>query len=253
MSLADRKKYAEMKARHRKKLKPWYLKTWGILSLLLIAIVISFVIASAIYVVKAAKEYNQQQMLEEARRQYLAYQQAIAGDINNQKFGNEGALLNIVQFSDFACHFCSLSAETVLNLKHFYSDYIKFTHRDLPTQFNSVQLALSAHCAGEQNSYWEYYKELFSNQPLYANLEGEELDLELIKLSEELGLNPILFAECLDDERYLYIIANDYADSEFLELTGTPVWYINNHPITGHISNDRFLSLIDSILREIIK
>jgi protein-disulfide isomerase len=252
MNLEERKKYVQMKARHRQQLKPWYLKTWGILSLLLIAIVISFIVASAIYVVRAAKEYNQQQAYEEAKRQYLAYQQAVAGDINNQSFGNKGALLNIVQFSDFACQFCALSAETVLNLKNFYQDYIYFTHRDLPTQFNSVQLALSAHCAGEQNSYWQYYEKLFANHDRFLYLDGDELSLELTKLSHELNLDPLLFAECLDEERYLHIIANDYADSEFLKLTGTPVWFINNQPIVGHVSNDRFLFLVDSILREII-
>ncbi len=251
MGLEDRVKYAQMKARHKKQIKAWYFKPWGIFSLILIALVTSFIIASSIYIVKAAREYSQQQLIEETKRQFIRYEQAIEGDINNISFGKEGAVITIVQFTDFACPICAQTAPTVLNLKEKYSDDVYFIHRDFPTQENSVDLASAAYCAKEQNAYWQFYEQLFSKQESFLNLYDEDLRIELSKLSEELNLNTTLFAECLSEQRYLSIVANDFQDVEYLNLKGSPTWFVNSHPIVGYVSHDQFILLIDTLIREL--
>jgi len=251
MALEDRMKYAQMKARHKQQLKAWYLKPWGIFTLIMIALFISFIIAASIYIVKAAREYNEQQLIEETKREFVRYEQAIEGDINNISFGNESAPLTVVQFTDFACPICAQTSPIILDLKENYSDKIYFIHRDFPTQENSIDLASGAHCANEQNSYWQFYEQLFSQQERFINLYDEDLYVELAKLSEELNLNTTLFAECLSEQRYLSIVANDFQDVEYLNLEGSPTWFINNHPVTGYISHDQFILLVDTLLREL--
>lgn len=251
MALEDRLKYAQMKARHRKKIKAWYFKPWGIFSLLLLAILISFIVASSIYIVRAAKEHRERELIEEIKRQYIQFEQAIRGDINNISFGNENAPLTIVQFSDFACPICSQSAQIVLNLKQFYQDDILFIHRDFPTQENSINLSLAAHCANDQGAYWQYYEELFKQQERFKHLFDEDLLLELTKLSNELNLNSHSFAQCLNEQKYISIIANDFNDIEYLRLPGAPIWFINNHKIEGHVPADKFMLLINELLDEL--
>ncbi len=250
MALEDRVKYAQMKARHKKTIKPWYLKLWGIFSLLLIAIFISFIIASSIYIVRTAKEHNEREVIEELKRQYLSYEQAIAGDINNISFGNQKAPLTVVQFTDFACPICAQNLPIVLNLKETYQNEIKYIHRDFPTQENSITLSLAAHCAKEQNAYWSYYEELFKQQERFKNLYDEDLLIELTILSTELNLNPNNFGQCLNEQKHISIIANDFQDIEHLNLLGTPVWFINNHKIEGYVSSERFMLLINELLDE---
>ncbi len=251
MGIEDRMKYAQMKARHRKEIKPWYFKPWGIFTLIIIALVISFTIASSIYVVRTAREYNEQQLIEETKREFVRYEQAIEGDINNISFGKEASVLTIVQFTDFACPICAQSAPTVLGLKENYSNDIHFIHRNYPTQENSPDLASGAYCANEQNAFWQFYEQLFLQQERFISLYDEDLYIELSKLSQELGLNTTLFAECLSEQRYLSIVANDLQDVEYLNLEGSPTWFVNSHPIVGHVSHDQFILLVDTLLREL--
>ncbi len=250
MSLDERVKYAQMKSRHRKKLRAWYLKPWGIIILIIAAIFISLLIASAIYIVKTAKEYNRQSFVEDQKRLAREYEEAILGDYNNQSFGPATAPITIVQFSDFACPFCANSADIVLAVKNLYPENVRFIHRDFPLHANSVDLALSAHCAGEQNNYWGFYEQLFAQQDRFSSLEEEDLALELTTLSGELNLDPTQFAICLHDKNNLPIIANDFQDSEYLRLEGTPVWFINNHQVVGYVPLDSFLALIDTLLAD---
>lgn len=251
MALEDRMKYAQMKARQRKKIKPWYLKPWGIFSLVIIVMVISFIIAASIYIVRTAKEYNEQQLVEQTKREFVRYEQAIEGDINNISFGPEDATITVVKFTDFACPICAQSAPIVLNLKENYEDKIKFIHRDFPTQENSVDLSSGAYCANEQNSFWQYYQQLFNQQERFKNLQDEDLYIELSSLSKELNLDSTLFAECLSEQRYISIVANDFQDVEYLNLKGSPTWFVNSHPIEGHVSQDQFILLIDTLIREL--
>lgn len=251
MALEDRVKYAQMKARHKKKLKAWYLKPWGIFSLLIIALFTSFIIASSIYIVQAAREYNAQQFIEQTKREFVRFEQAIEGDINNISFGQEDARLTVVQFTDFACPICKKSSSIVLDLKENYSDKIKFIHRDFPTQEKSITLASAAHCANEQNAYWHYYQQLFANQELLANLYDEELLIELTRLAGQLNLSNNLFADCLNEQRYLPVIANDFEDVGYLNLEGSPTWFVNSHPIVGHVEHEQFILLINTLIREL--
>jgi protein-disulfide isomerase len=251
MNLEERTKYAKMKARHKNVTKPWYLKPWGILSLLLIAIIIALVIASSIYIVKTAKEYNKLEAEKAQMNLKRQFEQAVIGDANNKNFGNPKAPLTIVQFSDFACPVCAQGLQTILDIKELYPEDIYFVHRDLPTQTNSIELASATHCAGEQNMFWQFYEELFRQQNRFTQLKEDDLYLELTILAGEMDINETLFAECLAEDRYLHIVSNDYGDADFLGVEGTPTWFLNNNMITGHIPHSSFILLINEILTDL--
>ena len=251
MELEKRLRYAKMKARHKKVFKKWYFKPWGLFLLLFIAILISLAIASSIYVVNATKEYRQEIMIEEARKRFIEYENAIKGDRNNISFGSSDAPFTIVLFSDFACPVCADAMPTIISFKEEYSDYVRFVHRDFPTQFNSVEIAHSAHCANEQNMYWQYYQQLFTQQSRFNLLSDNDLKIELIRLAKQLGMSPELFESCIDEKRHIHIISNDFNDSERLNLKGTPTWFINNYQVTGHIEHELFLKLINQLIKDI--
>ena len=165
MSLKERVEYAAMKARHENKLRPWYKKWWGIILIVIGTIILIFVIASGIYIVKQIQNINNgtsEQYLAESRQAYL---KAINGAADNI-YGNQNATITIVEFSDFACPYCQQSYAGLKSIREKYGDKVKIIYRDYPLHDNSIFLALSARCAGEQGRY----QPARCSVPLFSNL-----------------------------------------------------------------------------------
>lgn len=249
MDLNERLKYAKMKARHRKELRPWYLKPWGVIVLILLTILLALIIASAAYVVKQTKMYRDEMINAQIEQAQLVYNKAIEGDVYNQSFGNKNAPLRIVMFSDFACPVCADAKEVIDAIRVNFPNDVYFIYRDFPLESNSVDMALAAHCAGDQKKFWEMHELLMNNQGSLSVLDEEALFLELNNLAANINLDAEFFAQCLIEQKHLSLIANDFEDAEFLGIQGTPTWYFQDQPYTGYLSSEHFLILIDDLLK----
>ncbi len=249
MDLKERLKYAKMKARHSKELRPWYLKPWGVIVLVLLTILLALIIASAAYVVKQTKMYHDEMINAQIEQAQFSYQQKVEGDIYNQSFGPSDAPLTIVMFSDFTCPVCADAKETIDAIEENFSQEVHFIYRDYPLQENSLDLSQAAHCAGDQQNFWQMHELLMNNQTKLANLDKEILFIELNNLASDLNLNSEKFSQCLLEQKHLSLIANDFEDAESLGLKGTPTWFFNNQSFTGYLSRDHFLILIDDLLK----
>lgn len=249
MDLNERLKYAKMKARHKKVLRPWYLKTWGVMVLILLTILLALIIASTAYVVKKSKMIRDDIINAQIEQAQLIYSQAVKGDVYNQSFGPSNAPLTIVIFSDYSCPVCADAKEVIDAIEQNYPKEVHFIYRDYPLQENSVDLALAAHCAGDQQNFWQMHALLMKNQNSLTVLDEESLFVELNNLALDLKLNSEQFAQCLLEQKHLSLIANDFEDAEFLGLEGTPTWFFNNQAFTGYLSSDHFLILIDDLLK----
>jgi protein-disulfide isomerase len=163
MSLQERVQYAAMKARHENKLRPWYKKWWGIILIIIISLLLIFIIAAGIYVVKQIQNINSGVSLETIEDQRAKYLKAING-VSDNTWGAKNATITIVEFSDFACPYCKLSYPGLKMIREKYPDKVKIVYRDYPLHDNSIFLALSARCAGEQGKFSEAHDILFENQ-----------------------------------------------------------------------------------------
>jgi len=246
MSLAERLKYAEMKARHAQKLKPWYKKWWGVLVLCIVALLLIFLIASVFYVINKVKEIKLEESQKSVSAEREAYQAAIIGG-GNYSSGTSAPQITIVEFSDFACPFCQQSSNVIKKITEQYKDKVKFVYRDYPLHDNSIELALSARCAGEQGKFWEFHDLLFVNQDKLT-ASGAELNTSLLTIAESLKINTEQFNSCIETKKYYTQIKRDFDDGEKLQIEGTPTWFINNYPLTGYIPEDKFLELINGLL-----
>ena len=89
----------------------------------------------------------------------------------------------------------------------------------------------AAHCAGEQEKFWEMREILFRN-PQKLNTE------HLPAHAEKLALDMEAFDECLKSSRHLAEIDQDANDAKSVSLTGTPSFIIGkttNDRITGQV------------------
>lgn len=214
--------------------------------LIIIFIFLVFIIASGIYVVKQVQLINNGTSASSTAEQLQAYVTAISGEADNS-WGPSDAPVTIVEFADFSCPYCEASYAGLKNIQANYSGKVRIIYRDYPLHTNSVFLALSARCAGEQGKFWEMHDVFFENQDKF-NLTQDELNIAIPALAGTLGLNVEQFKTCLSSQKYFSRIKQDYEDGNYLQIQGTPTWYINNKQFTGAMSADNLQSVVEGLL-----
>jgi protein-disulfide isomerase len=247
MSLDERLKYAEMKARHSKMLQPWYKKWWGIsiiVILLLFILDIILIYSQEVNKLKNPTPIDPQKTLEEQR---AIRQKAVKGTGDNYSYGTSTPQITIIEFADFSCPYCRDSAAGMRKVTEEYKDKVKIIYRDYPLHKNSLDLALGARCAGEQGKFWEMHDVLFANQDRLSSSEAVKSDLNSI--ASEMKLDLTQFSACVDSQKYLSSIKTDFDDAETLQIKGTPSWFVNNYELTGYMSEAKFRELISGLIK----
>jgi protein-disulfide isomerase len=82
---------------------------------------------------------------------------------------------------------------------------VKYVFRDFPIErlhSEAFKAARAAHCAGEQNKYWEMHARLFTHQKALKEKDWSGH-------ARTLGLDLGKFQECLDSEKYTDEIRKD--------------------------------------------
>lgn len=139
--------------------------------------------------------------------------------------GDKNAKLTLVEFSEFQCPFCGRHVrDTVPEIEKEYvkTGKVKYVFRDLPLESihkNAFKAAEAAHCARDENKYWEMHDKLFENQKA---LEPAMLTAH----AQALGLDAKKFQACLDSGKYSAEIRKDIAEATKYGITGTPTFVI---------------------------
>jgi protein-disulfide isomerase len=248
MNLSERVKYAQMKARHSKLLLPWYKKWWGVLGIIIVFLFIIDVIVIYYQEVQKIKNPNPLEVQKTLEEQRVIRKNAINGPGDNFYFGTTTPQVTIIEFSDFACPYCKDSAAGLRKVTKEFKDQVKLIYRDYPLHKNSLDLALAARCAGEQNKFWEMYDILFANQDR-LNGATNVINTDLKSIALDLKLNTEQFNSCLDSQKYLAKIKNDFDDAEILSIKGTPSWYVNSYELTGYMSEEKIRELISGLVK----
>lgn len=152
---------------------------------------------------------------------------------NRPAIGDAKAPLTMVEFSDYDCPFCRRFATQVMpRLRKEYIDTgkLRYVFRDFPlTRIHpkAKSVAVAAHCAGEQDKYWEMHDILF--------LKNRERSPDLITgHAKAVGLDEAKFSECIESKRYDGQIAADLSDGQKAGVRGTPTFFVG--PTTNGIS-----------------
>lgn len=231
----------------------------------MIGILIGWVLRGDAYVIAAAEEegmgnftvdtflgtdneeFNPDAVEDIAQKNYNRYDiEILAG---NPFFGETDAPILFVEYSDYFCPFCSsFVTETAPLILEKYGDQIRYVFKNLPlTDIHpgAINAAESAHCAGEQGSFWEFHDLLFQ-------AEQEDLDADFyIATAESLNLNLFDFQNCINDGTYKDLIKRDLDFGFTFGLRSTPSFFINGIPVIGAQPFEVFESVIDSELERL--
>src|SRR6185369_10636032 len=106
------------------------------------------------------------QRMEEGNKPLSAEMQTAISQASDASFGPANAKVQVVEFSDFQCPYCSRAATVVHQIKEKYGDKVRFTFRQfpLPMHPNARIASEAALAANSQGKFWEFHDRLFKNQ-----------------------------------------------------------------------------------------
>ncbi len=132
--------------------------------------------------------------------------------------GNNDAKVTIVEYSDFECPSCIYFQSTIKQIMETYGDKIRWIVRfyPLPQHANAEKEAEAAECVSEidgNDAFWKFSDKIFAN--MHITEDGTGLSLEKLPiLAKQVGVDPTLFAKCLDSGKFSAKIQNNIANAD---------------------------------------
>jgi protein-disulfide isomerase len=161
-------------------------------------------------------------------------------DFTDPVLGKNEALHTIVVYSDFQCPYSKRAAGFLTKLVNDYPEKVKIVWKDFPnTSLHPLATlaAVAAHCAQEQNKFWQYHDYLFENQ--------KQVSIQfLINMAEEIKLNKNEFLKCLQTERTKPKVESNLNEALSLNLDGTPTIFIDGTKYNGRITYEDLETMI---------
>jgi protein-disulfide isomerase len=182
--------------------------------------------------------------MEDSNKPLSAELQAAIAATSPSSFGPANAKVQVVEFSDFQCPFCSQAANVVHQIRQKYGDKVRFTFRQfpLPMHPNAHEAAEAALSAGTQGKFWEYHDRLFKNQ---SQLDRAALENH----AKEAGLNVPAFKKSLDEHKFAPVVDADMKLGEKVQVNGTPSMFVNGTRVANPTNFEAVSALIEAALK----
>ena len=158
--------------------------------------------------------------LEEIDRVLLEDRTPIVPPPGTIVFGNEDALVTIVEFADFHCPYCARTSEIMKNLVKKYEGDVRvvFMQMPLPIHPDAESAALSSLAAGKQGKFWEAHDAHFAKR-----IKSEQDHRALV---EELGIDWDQYEADRKSDELKSQVKADMALARKVGVTGTPASFI---------------------------
>lgn len=142
--------------------------------------------------------------------------------------GSAGAVLEIVEFSDFECPYCAGARPVIDSLIDRHGDEVRllYRHYPLPMHPHAQSAAIAGVEANRQGAFWPFHDLLFAHQDRLA-------DTDLVGYADSLGLDSAAFARALGERAHEDEVAADVEQGRALAVTGTPTFFVNGYRLVG--------------------
>lgn len=159
--------------------------------------------------------------------------------------GIKNAKVNVVQYSDFMCPYCSYFSTSVMpkiDKAYITTKQIAFEFR--PVAFvaeGSQETAEGAYCAIDQNKFWQYHDAVYQHvwdtafskgiDPRTTTVLTPDALKEVVATKVELDASE--FNTCLDTKKYEAKVKQVTAKAQANGVSGTPYILVNGKPVRG--------------------
>lgn len=164
-------------------------------------------------------------------------------------WGNPQAKVKLVEFSEFQCPFCRVSAFTVKPYLHQFRNDIAYYFVAYPLDSScnpavsqpmhplACYLARASICAKKFGDFWGYHDELFRNQKRLS----KKLALDIGE--KKYGWNRNEFQQCIDSPETERELSAEIAAGQRVRLKGTPSLFLDGRRIKDW-RNKKFLQML---------
>ena len=152
-------------------------------------------------------------------------------------------LVWLVEFSDFQCPFCKRVEPTLKQIHDTYGDKVALVWKNEPLPFHphaepAAEVAMEALSEKGNKGFWDAHDKLFDSQPKL-----EEADLASVAAA--LGLDAKKADGALKNHTWKKLIDEDNTQSQSLQASGTPHFFINGRRLVGAQPFEKFKAIID--------
>lgn len=176
---------------------------------------------------------------------------ALASGPRGVVLGSDSAKVEIMEFSDFECPWCARFA--VLQMPDVRQRLLptgrvrwRFVNFPLEGHTKSPYAHLAAACANEQGRFWEMHDLIYQNQEDWVTSNSSERMID--GYADRVGLDKARYQSCVKERRSWGQVLADKAFGDSVGVThGTPTFFFNGREITGTVSVDRLVHMVDSV------
>ena len=119
--------------------------------------------------------------------------------------GDPNAPITLVEFGDYQCHYCNVffqSIEKEIIKNYVETGKVKIIFKDYNIIGpDSINASHGAHCANEQELFWEYHDILYSNWTGENN--GWASPSNLTMFAESIDADMDKWTECMNAKKYI--------------------------------------------------
>ncbi len=175
--------------------------------------------------------------------------------LRNQPFqGAAGAPVTIVEFADLECPMCARLHEFLeKKLVPRYAGKVRVVFKEFPlVQIHdwSTTAAIANECVYriKPEAYVPYRSLIFESQ---AAINATNVRDMLLAYGDQLGVDHMQLAGCLDAKSTLPQIDQDLNEGKQLNILSTPTSFVNGRIIVGMPSEDVFYKTVDEALADV--
>lgn len=151
-------------------------------------------------------------------------------------YGDPGAKIKIVKFTDFQCPFCKLASQPLKEYAKKYNAVLYIKHMPLKHHEFAREGALMAMAAQKQGKFWEVYKAFFDKQ----NVLSSELMRQLVVKA---GLDMARFDKDLKSPELPALLERDRKEADDAKVDGTPTIFVDGYRVEYDNLEDKLKEL----------
>lgn len=158
--------------------------------------------------------------------------------------GPADARVTIVEFADFECPYSREAFTTVRQILAEFPNDVRLVYRDSPIDSihpRAREAAKAATCADAQGKFLAMHDKLYQNASALK-------DNDLRFYAQQIGLDPLLFEQCMSAPETDAEIDGDIADAQDAGVRGTPTFFVNGARIEGAVPYPILRDIVGQII-----
>ena len=153
---------------------------------------------------------------------------------DNPSRGPANAKVVVQWFGDFQCPYCARSRATIEDLEKAFPGQIHVVWRHLPISSHAnaepaAEAAMEAFRQRGDRGFWAMFELLYAGQGQSGGLDRPALE----GYAAQVGLDPVRFADALDNKAHHAAIAVDQTVAAAAGISATPGFVINGYFVSG--------------------